>query len=103
MRSKGCTWRRPSWWGNACGSTVRMVSPWQRIRARVQRWGSNTNTLLLGRVGRLKVGVEVRLLRLTDPCAGAPGLGWDGLAAGPGDLRRHRAAQLVHHHVLYHP
>jgi hypothetical protein len=48
-------------------------------------------------------GVEVRLLHLTDPCAGAPVLGRGCLTAGPGDLRRHRAAQLVHHHVHDHP
>ena len=61
------------------------------------------DTLLLGRACRRHVGVEVRLLRLTAPCAGAPVLGRDGLAAGPGDLRRHSAAQLVHHCLYDHP
>ena len=47
--------------------------------------------------------MEVSLLRLMDPCAGAPVLGRGSLAAGPGELRRHRAAQLVNHGVHCHP
>jgi hypothetical protein len=56
-----------------------------------------------GSAWRLNGGVDVRLLRLTDPCAGAPVRGRGGLAAGPGDLRRHRAAQLVNDRVHCHP
>src|SRR2546430_14109685 len=56
-----------------------------------------------GRAWRLNGGVDVRLLRLTDPCAGAPVRGRGGLAAGPGDLRRHRAAQLVNDRVHGYP
>jgi hypothetical protein len=63
---------------------------WLRYPAQGSAWGLNG-------------GVDVRLLRLTDPCAGAPVRGRGGLAAGPGDLRRHRAAQLVNDRVHCHP
>ena len=56
-----------------------------------------------GRAWRRNGGVDVRLLRLTDPCAGVPVRGRGGLAAGPGNLRRHRAAQLVNDRVHGHP
>ena len=52
-----------------------------------------------GQSWRCHGAVEIRLLRLTSPCTRAPGLSQGSLAAGPGDLRRHRAAQLVHHRV----
>ena len=77
-----------------------MVRPWQRIQARVQRWGFDT--LLMSRAWRRNGEVEMRLLRLTDPSPRAPVLGRGRLTAGPGDLRRHRAAQLVHHRVHDH-
>lgn len=101
MMSRKGEGHRPTWWSNTCGPTVLMVSPWQRLRARLPRWGADP--LLLGSACSLKIGVEVRLLRLTYPCARALGLSCGGLAAGPGDLRRHRAAQLVKHRVHCHP
>jgi hypothetical protein len=52
-----------------------------------------------GSAWRLTGGVDGSLLRLTDPCAGAPMRGRGGLAAGPGELRRHRAAELVNDRV----
>ena len=59
--------------------------------------------LLGGRAWRRQGKVTVRRLRLPGPCAEAPRRGRDGLAAGPGELRRHRAAQLGHHRVHCHP
>ena len=59
-------------------------------------------SLLGGRPCRRHGKVAVRRLRLTGPCAEAPRLGRDGLAASPGELRRHRAAQLVQHGIHDH-
>jgi hypothetical protein len=58
--------------------------------------------LLGGRACRCKGKVAVRRLHLPGPYAEAPRRGRDGLTAGPADLCRHRAAELVHHGIHDH-
>jgi hypothetical protein len=63
-----------------------------RAQQAVQPHHGGSETLRMGRACRRNRRVEVSLLRLMDPGAGAPLLSRGALAAGPGELRRHRAA-----------